>query len=201
MTVIISVILIIMGQSMTTRSRQLVILDIDGTLIYARTGKADAPLTSDEFLIEDDNEVYIVRKRPHVIPFLKWCFEHFHVAFWSASPQLYVNAIVHQLLLDLSDGDSEAIQVHQPDFIWHSHHCRRSSSGYYVSSYNNYIIKPLYLVWPMGPWDVENTWIVDDTPTTYMYNLENAIPIRSFSGRASDDDLLRVQKILEEKLA
>jgi hypothetical protein len=45
-----------------------------------------------------NNSVRLIHYRPYVIPFLRFCFEHFNVGFWSTGGNVYVRHITLQLL-------------------------------------------------------------------------------------------------------
>ena len=89
--------------------RKLLVLDIDGTLVFAEysaevsqemlsvNGKPHFTIPLDEDDLENRFGYIFVWKRPFVDDFLEWAFQNFDVAVWSASGKQYVSAIVHNV--------------------------------------------------------------------------------------------------------
>ncbi|CAF3656677.1 unnamed protein product [Rotaria sp. Silwood1] len=71
---------------MATNQKKLLILDIDGALIFAE-GKAKLIHIQVEqhHHFELDGGSILVWKRPDIDEFLEWCFEHYDIGIWSAS--------------------------------------------------------------------------------------------------------------------
>lgn len=84
--------------------RKLLVLDIDGTLVFAEYDSwVDEELISlngkPHFTIQfkDESDFISVWKRPFLDEFLEWALNNFDVAIWSASGKEYVHAIVQTI--------------------------------------------------------------------------------------------------------
>jgi RNA polymerase II subunit A small phosphatase-like protein len=162
----------------------LLILDIDGTLIYPEDYKLD----DYDFSFYVYNSTIYVKKRPWLDEFLKLCFKHFQVAIWSASGKEYVDRVLENILA--SDQ--------KPVFVWSADRCTQVRSRDGLSSYPTYVVKDLKKVWRRKLYHRNQTLIVDDTSSTYSRNYGNAVPIKSYMGAKDDQELGRVWKLLFE---
>jgi TFIIF-interacting CTD phosphatase-like protein len=187
---------------MTLYQRKLLILDIDGTMIFA---EEKVNLIYKQVVqhhhFELDQGSICVWKRPNIDEFLEWCFEHYDIGIWSASSSEYVHSSLSYIIPDHLRS--------QIKFIWTSMRCTRkyqsrSSDTYPVPM----IIKRLRKLWRrkssasdnpnlVNTYSKLNTLIVDDTPATYQENYVNAIPITSYTGSLKDCELERVRNVLE----
>ena len=168
---------------------KLLILDIDGTIIYADTVDEWRDTATCDFRVDVDT--VCVSKRPHLVEFLRWSFDTFAVAFWSLSDKEYVDAILENVL----EADMK------PLFVWYGDKCTKVKiqEGLYDTSVR--YCKELKKVWKhlkrtVPKYDETSTIIVDDTPFTYSRNYGNAVAIASFTGDINDVELLRVQRVL-----
>ena len=159
-----------------------IILDIDGTLIEC---------------FDDDSKI---TERPYLKQFFKYIFEKFEsVSIYTHAKQDWCDEVCKKCLNKLIPEGK------QFDFIWTRSECITeyfSESCY--SSYSNIeitIIKPLQKVYDKFPnYNEFNTFILDDTPSTYRDNIENSIKINSFTGKDNDKELLRVVRYLNKHL-
>jgi hypothetical protein len=152
-----------------------IILDLDDTLIGNVKGDT--------------------RARPHLGPFLKFCFAHFDsVSIWTAATREwwgmnYGYHIAHHM------GDNTFARVYT------SKHCEimRAKVG---SSDPAFAVKPLSKLWddPNNDLNEKNTIIVDDNALTAVYNTRNLIHVREFS-QSDDKELLYLANRLSAVIA
>ncbi len=160
------------------KSKILLVLDIDETLIYA---------IERELNYSPDFEVsfYKIYKRPGLDDFLKSVSSKFEVGFWSSASNNYVKTVVHKLTKN----------IFQPSFIWgrsrcsfeieknNSHQLRNRRESHY-----NYVKKLSRLSKNLSH-PLDQIMIIDDTPHKSKYNKENAILINSWKGNRNDNEL------------
>ena len=182
--------------------RKLLILDVDGTMIFAEE-KADLIDIQVEqqhhFELEDCS--VLVWKRPGIDEFLEWCFEHYDIGIWSAAGSEYIHSVLTYIIPDHLRSKIK--------FIWTSRRCTRRYQQRLLDTEGTPVtVKSLKKVWrrkrnvPHDPCSINtynrrNTLILDDTPTTYQRNYGNAIPIKSYTGNMKDSELKRIKHILE----
>jgi RNA polymerase II subunit A small phosphatase-like protein len=159
--------------------RNLLILDLDETLIHASATKVRE---------EADFQVfhYFVYKRPGLADFLTTCAQHFKLAIWSSASDDYVQAVVRQIV-------PPGITL---EFVWGRSRCTPFTTpqideyGYYnldgTSSYE--YAKRLKKVRRRG-FSLSQTLIVDDTPAKVQQNYGNAIYIKPYLGSTEDEEL------------
>jgi len=130
-------------------TKPLLILDLDGTLI----GTGSPPLP-----------------RPGLQKFLKYAFDHFEVALWTAAGESWLQYAMDSVLGDFLSSIDQC-------FIFMIYQTRK----------NKHHIKPLNYVWDRFPtYNVNNTLIVDNNPKTYSHNPSSAIFIPTFSDNIND---------------
>jgi len=157
-------------------SKQLLILDLDETLIHATETPLDRPAC---FCVGP----YYVYCRPGLGEFLQFCQRAFRVAIWSSSGAAYLNAIVGQIF---SDTESLA-------FVWDRSYC---IARFDPERFEDYFLKDLKKVKRLG-FDLNRTLIVDDTPQKVERNYGNAIYVTPFVGNVYDDELKGLSRLLE----
>lgn len=170
------------------KRQKLLILDIDLTLVYVSADELDTDEPADYKFYADDNGCYYVWKRFGLDAFLRWCFDNYVVGIWSAADADYVDKVLNQVLPTGCE----------PVFVWSRKRCshKRMMDGLHVTE--TITIKNLKKVFrrkSLG-FRKSDVLIVDDTPTTYVLNFGNAIPIDRFTGFV-DDELERVRRALE----
>lgn len=147
-----------------TRKRCLV-LDLDETLVHS----SFKPIPDADFRIEIELEQTIhrvyVRKRPYVDEFLKDVGKKWEVVVFTASLAKYADP-----LLDILDRDKVV------STRLFREHC--------VQHYGNYVKDLTHLGRPL-----EETIIVDNSPFSYMFQPDNAIPITSWFNDRNDQQL------------
>ena len=159
-------------------NRKTLVLDLDETLVHSvfhPVPGADMVVT---VLVEGIPTTVYVHKRPGVDEFLKAAAKLFEVVIFTASVQPYADALV-----DLLDPSGELCH----------HRLFRGSCVWWKSSY----VKDLSL---LGR-DLSKSIIVDNSPLSYAFQPENALPILSFYEDRSDVELYKMISVLEKLAA
>lgn len=173
--------------------KPLVILDLDETLIHS-TYDNEQKLDGYTKIKDEDGLSFQIRKRPGLDLFLKFCFEFYNVAIWTASGRTYAMPAIKFVFGDL---------VKQLKFIYTAKETVRKISDSWLQT-TQINIKPLTKVWKRKKYrnlyTKKNTIIVDDTPITFCRNYGNAIKIDPYSGESDDKELLRICHILKDCL-
>ncbi|KND93850.1 putative FCP1y domain-containing protein [Tolypocladium ophioglossoides CBS 100239] len=148
--------------------RILVILDLNGTLLFRPTRKQPTQFV----------------ERPHARRFLAYCLDFFHLAVWSSARPENVQHMLAQLLT--SEQRQRCV------VIW-----GRDRFGLSQDDYNSRVqcYKRLSAMWNHpdvrashphasrgGRWDQSNTVLVDDSPEKGRSEPHNILPIPEFSG-------------------
>jgi len=161
-------------QKGTTVGKKTLVLDLDETLVHS----SFKPVPNADFIIpvEIDNQIHqvYVLKRPGVDQFLKSMGEKFELVVFTASLAKYADPV-----LDLLDKDKivgarlfrEACSNHK---------------GNYVKDLGR-----------LGR-DIRHVIIVDNSPASYLFHPENAVPIDSWFDDENDTELLDLIPFLED---
>lgn len=156
------------------RGRHCLVLDLDETLVHS----SFKPIANADFIIpveiEDQIHQVYVLKRPFVDEFIRRVGEWFEVVVFTAALDKYADPVV-----DLLDKHCvvrhrlfrEACTVHK---------------GNYVKDLSR-LGRPL-----------EKTIIIDNSPPSYLFHPENAIPILSWFDDEHDTELLDLIPFLED---
>jgi len=154
--------------------KKTLVLDLDETLVHS----SFKPIPNADFIIpvEIDNQVHqvYVLKRPGVDQFLKSMADRFELVVFTASLAKYADPV-----LDLLDKDKvvgarlfrEACSNHK---------------GNYVKDLSR-----------LGR-DIRHVIIIDNSPASYMFHPENAVPIDSWFDDENDTELLDLIPFLED---
>jgi len=158
------------------KGRKTLVLDLDETLVHS----SFRPVPSPDFIISIEldgvtHRVY-VQKRPGVDHFLEEMGSKFEVVVFTASLDKYANPV-----LDILDPKGH-IKV-------------RLFREACVQHYGNYV-KDLSL---MGR-RLEDTLIIDNSPFSYMFQPDNAIPITSWFNDKTDRELYDLVPFLLEQI-
>lgn len=158
----------------TAQDRICLVLDLDETLVHS----SFTPLDGADFEIPlemggDMHTVY-VKKRPGVDDFLKKASEWFEIVIFTASLALYANPVV-----DLLDP-RKLVQLRL-----YREHCV-FIGGCYVKD-----------IAKLGR-DLKRTFIIDNSPLSYVFQPENAIPITAFFTDDNDRELDKTLALLEQ---
>ena len=172
---------------MNKQGENLLILDLDETLIHA---------TTTQLKIQEDfrYQHYFIYKRPGLKKFLVECSQFYTIAIWSSAEDEYVSSIAEQIIGDLF----------QPVFIWGRSACWvkitkvvDQDTGLKRKVYKN--IKPLEKVCRMG-YSMDHLLIVDDSTYKVEDNPGNYLIIPPFEGNPNDCELEKLLEILRKNI-
>jgi RNA polymerase II subunit A small phosphatase-like protein len=154
------------------------VLDLDETLVHSSF--TPVPLVDMLIDIELDAQMHTVyvRKRPYVEEFLHRMSEIFEVVVLTASLEVYADPVLDEL-----DYDN----------YWVHHRLFRDSCA---NLNGNYIKDLSYLGRPL-----HQTIIIDNSPTSYLFQPRNAIPISSWYDDPTDTELRELVPVLERAAA
>jgi RNA polymerase II subunit A small phosphatase-like protein len=154
--------------------KKTLVLDLDETLVHSSFDylpDADVKLPIEvQGLLQD---VY-VRKRPGLEEFLEYVGEHYEVGVFTASVLKYADAVLDEI------DPSGIVQ-------WRlfRESCCQTSEGFYVKDLDC-----------LGR-RLEDTIIIDNSPHSYLFHPENAIPIKSFVDDVRDNHLVELIPFLD----
>jgi RNA polymerase II subunit A small phosphatase-like protein len=155
------------------RAKICLIIDLDETLVHS----VFRPVPNADFIVpvEIDGQVHqiYVTKRPHVDEFLRRVGELYECVLFTASLAKYADPVA-----DLLD----------PKHIFHSR-LFRDSCTYYNGNY----IKDLSR---LGR-DIRKVIIIDNSPLSYLFHQDNAVPVTSWFDDMHDTELLTLIPIFE----
>ena len=154
-------------------ARKTLVLDLDETLVHS----SFRPVPNADFVIpvEIDGrcvDVYVL-KRPHVDEFLAQVGPRFEVVVFTASLAKYADP-----LLDLLDARTNA-------FKW------RLFRDACVAFEGNYVKDLQCLGRPL-----QDSIIVDNSPHSYVFQPDNAVPVSTFIDDPADTELLQILPLL-----
>jgi carboxy-terminal domain RNA polymerase II polypeptide A small phosphatase len=161
-------------QAEIDRGKHCLVLDLDETLVHS----SFKPIANADFIIpveieEQVHQVYVV-KRPFVDEFMKKVGEWFEVVVFTASLAKYADPV-----LDLLDKHKVV-----------RHRLFREACSNHKDNY----VKDLSL---LGR-PLEKTIIIDNSPASYLFHPENALPILSWFDDENDTELLDLIPFLED---
>ncbi|KAF2745758.1 hypothetical protein M011DRAFT_447080 [Sporormia fimetaria CBS 119925] len=163
------------------------IIDLDETLIHSMakggrytTGhmvevKLQQPVGAGGQMIGPQVPIlYYVHKRPHCDEFLKKVCKWYNLIIFTASVQEYADPVIDWL------------EVERKYFAgrYYRQHCTFRNGAY---------IKDLAQVEP----DLSKVMIIDNSPMSYIFHEDNAIPIEGWISDPTDNDLLHLIPLLE----
>mmetsp|Transcript_17438 Transcript_17438/g.25943 ORF Transcript_17438/g.25943 Transcript_17438/m.25943 type:complete len:234 (-) Transcript_17438:63-764(-) len=156
------------------QGRHCLVLDLDETLVHS----SFKPIANADFIIpveiEDQvHQVYVV-KRPFVDEFMKKVGDWFEVVVFTASLSKYADPVLDLL-------DKHKVVRHRLFREACSNH-----KGNYVKDLSR-LGRPL-----------EKTIIIDNSPASYLFHPENALPILSWFDDENDTELLDLIPFLED---
>jgi len=155
------------------KGKKCLILDLDETLVHSSfvpTALYDITLNVD---IEGIMRTIYVAKRPHVDEFLRCCGELFEVVVFTASLAKYADPLLDKL------------DLHKVI----DHRLYRES----CTSYGGIFVKDLFR---MGR-PLTHVLIIDNSPHSYIFNPENALPCKSWFDDSSDTELMELLEVLK----
>ncbi|KAJ6264330.1 hypothetical protein Dda_0475 [Drechslerella dactyloides] len=157
-------------------SQKTLILDLDETLIHSMSkgGSMSAAHMVEVKLDKQHAILYYVHKRPFCDEFLKKVCKWYNVVIFTASVQEYADPVI-----DWLDQEHKFFRAR-----YYRQHCTYRDGVY---------IKDLSVVEP----DLSKVMIVDNSPTSYIFHKDNAIPIEGWISDPSDHHLLHLIPILQ----
>jgi RNA polymerase II subunit A small phosphatase-like protein len=154
---------------------QLLILDLDETLVFARETKLPH---AEDFRVGE----FFVYRRPGLDRFIECIFQHFKVAVWTASNANYADAVIKQVF----------VEPQRLEFAWSRQRCTWKSD---LEMGTGYWIKDLKKVRKLGH-SVKTILVVDDTPRKLERSYGNYIRISPFEGDSGDIELCKLEEYL-----
>ena len=155
-------------------AQNLIIFDIDNTLIYGTKG----PEKESDFTFEG----YHFYIRPYAKELLEFCRNYFQIAFWTSALPEYANAVINKLY---PQG--------KPLFIWTRERCTpRQDQQTFTEVYR----KNLNKVRRFG-FNLDQVILVDDSPEVARKQPQNLLQVSSFHGEPGDQELRRLHELLQ----
>jgi len=149
------------------------VLDLDETLVHSSTTAMANPDFVFPVQLRDDRCQVHVRMRPHCMEFLEQMSRIFEVTVFTASQKVYAEELLDQI-------DPTGSLIH--------HRLYRDSCVVVEGNY----LKDLSVM----NRDLNSIVIVDNSPVSFSYQLENGVPIESWFSVQDDDALLRLVPFL-----
>lgn len=149
------------------------VLDLDETLVHSVFGKDPNPEWTFSFIFNQEYFLVSTHKRPYLDEFLDKVFDLFEIVFYTSSVEGYANNII-----DYIDPEKRASgRLFRDSWIY--------KEDYYIKDLSR-----------LGR-DLSSTIILDNSPTSYWLNVQNAIPIKTWFNDEDDHELLDILPILE----
>ncbi len=170
---------IIPPQSLSSRGKKTLVLDLDETLVHSTFKQIENPDVFLEVMVDDRLVAIYVRCRPGLQRLLEAAYLHYELIVFTASMEKYATP-----LLDLLDP-AGLIEVRL-----FREHCQKVDAGGYIKDLRTLgrDLSRVILV------DVKHT---QNSPDSYTLQPENAIPIRTFIDDEYDTELLKLIPLLE----
>lgn len=154
---------------------ELIVLDIDETLIHTETCEPD--YYDFKFLL--DSKIYFVTKRPYLDDFLSYLKSNYKIGVFTTSTEDYASEILKTIGLD------------KLDFLYDRSRC---TEKYFPEVFQSCYIKRLSKIKNV---DLDRTVIIDDRGDGAQENYGNLIKIKPFYVDKSDNELLKLIDYLE----
>lgn len=156
------------------RGKICVVIDLDETLVYS----SFKPISNADFIVPVEiegttHQVYVL-KRPYVDEFLRRMGEMFECVLFTASLAKYADPVTD--LLD--QGGVFRTRLFRESCVFHQ--------GCYVKDLSR-----------LGR-DLNRTLILDNSPASYIFHPNNAIPVVSWFDDTDDAELLNLLPVFEE---
>lgn len=145
---------------------KLLILDLDETLIYC-----------------PDEDAGFFHRRPHLDDFLKYAFENFAVAVWTAGGKGYKEWVLSEL----------GIREDSLFFAWDRSRCTTKRC---FTTYQEVHYKKMQKVFRLGKFGKGDILFVDNTPSA-IDSYGNVIPISTWEGDEKDEALKKLPLFLD----
>jgi len=165
---------LLLPASPRSAQRKTLVLDLDETLVHS----SFKPVMGADFIVpvEIDDQIHqvYVLKRPGVDQFLRRMGDLFEVVVFTASLAKYADPV-----LDLLDKFKVVkVRLFREACVHHK--------GNYVKDLSR-----------LGR-DIRQTIIIDNSPASYMFHPENAVPVESWFDDPNDVELLELIQVLEQ---
>ena len=149
------------------------VLDLDGTVVNCSL--KEPSYYDDSFINETYDETtqqterctVFVQYRPYVFHFLEVMNKYYEIIVFTASTESYAKHLV-----DIFNKDEKIVQ-----------YCLAREYTTFVNDQEHF--KDLRIL----NRDLEKTFILDNTPLVYSYNVNNAVPISTYKGGKDDKEL------------
>jgi TFIIF-interacting CTD phosphatase-like protein len=158
-------------------SKQLLILDVDETLVYATETPLEHP---SDFCVGS----FSVYRRPFLPEFLASAGDWFELAVWSSASGPYVRGVVEAVF-----GTEHPLR-----FVWS---CERCTRRFDPELQEHFYAKNLSKVRKLG-FPLERVLMVDDSPEKLAQHYGNHVRVRPFTGDASDTELRDLLPFLDK---
>ena len=160
---------------MENKSANLIIFDLDETLIHSSGTVLDYP---PHFTYED----YYIYERPLLQSFLVDIASHFQIGIWSSAGDIYVQEIVSKIWP----------QTIEPVILWAS----SKSSVRRDMENDTYVYEKRLDKLNKKGFKLEQILIIDDSPEKASANYGNAVYIKEFTGDRNDCELQHLYNYL-----
>jgi len=157
-------------------STKTLILDLDETLIHslAKGGRMTSGHMVEVKLDRQHAILYYVHKRPYCDEFLRRVCRWYDLVVFTASVQEYADPVI-----DWLEQDRKYFKGR-----YYRQHCTNRNGAY---------IKDITTVEP----DLSKVMIIDNSPMSYIFHEDNAIPIEGWINDPTDIDLLHLIPLLQ----
>ena len=168
--------------------KPLLVLDLDETLVYTtqlNSTKIEEDIV-DNFVAQFDDEIYVIKKRPHLDEFLEEAKKYFKISIWTAGEEEYANTVVSEIFDDI-----------ELEFVYSRKNCKIEID--LETKQIKKIRKPISTIMSENKYfNEKNILIVDDNPTIFEDNSGNALCIPSWKGDRNDKMLPTLISIIKE---
>lgn len=165
--------IVIGPQRKSDRGKKTLVLDLDETLVHSSFQPVeDADLVLPVEIEGTCCEVYVM-KRPGVDDFLKRLHKHYELIIYTASLSKYADPLL--------------------DWLDPKNYCAYRLFREHCTYFNGIFVKDLSRL----DRDLKDTMIIDNSPTSYIFHPECAIPTVSWYDDQSDMELYQLCSILE----
>jgi RNA polymerase II subunit A small phosphatase-like protein len=170
-------------QSKNYRGRKTLVLDLDETLVHAKFLDSVENKADHFFKINFKNKMLSVQLyiRPGAQDFIREMAKQYEVVIFTASRPAYANKVI-----DIIDPDNLVAHRLFRDSCSEHHIIDQDSKG-----------KTLLWVKDMSRLSryIDDVVIIDNSPSAYIYQKENGMPIDSWTGDQDDSDLYKYLNI------